>query len=481
MAKSRNDILFRFLGDTKSLDKASNKARGGFKDASKAGGVFQGALGGITRAVGALGIALGGREMLQWAGDALQLAIAADEVDSRFQTVFGSAKTFREELETWGNMAGVTVTAAEDLASSFGNLAQTQGISKDASAEFALKVAELAGDLASFKDLDPERVFLALNKGLLTTEKEGLKAFDLAISAAEVDTRALIIATKDGRTEITKADKAYASYEIAVEQAGSAIGDLEKTEDSLANRQRQMKASVKELQEAFGKELLKPIKQFSEAIETQSDSLEELGKVMGTVVRKGIEPVAEAMSDANKAMDAAEEPTSRWAAALNVANQVASQFSPALRILNIAIDAGGKAARDAALEMEEYKKGIEATAQAERDARGPSEDYIGFIKQIRDAQAESEKTNTAYAGGLLSIWGAATEATGGLQGLANEIGAAAAAMQKHLPVYREFADLARLAGITSLAGDPPAPAPANPVAAAQNQNDLQDLGGQTGG
>jgi len=477
VADATNRILWKFFGDTKNLDKANRNAQRGFKGTEKTSNGLQTALGGLVRVAGALGLAMGGRELLQWTGDALQLAVAADEVDSRFKTVFGSAKTFREELETWGNMAGVTVTAAEDLASSFGNLAQTQGISREASAEFALKVAELAGDLASFKDLDPEQVFLALNKGLLTTEKEGLKAFDLAISAAEVDTRALIIATEDGRTEITKADKAFASYEIAVEQAGSAIGDLEKTEDSLANRQRQVKASVKELQEAFGKELLKPIKQFSEAIETQSDSLEKLGTVMGTIVRKGIEPVAEAMSDANRAMDAAEEPTSRWGAALNVANQVASQFSPALRILNIAIDAGGKASRDAALEMDEYKKGIEDTAQASRDAHGPSEDYIGFIKQISEAQAEAEEPNMAYAGGLLSIWGAATEATGGLQGLADEIGAAAAAMQKHLPVYHEFAELAGLAGITSLAGPPVA----DPVADSQQFNDIIAIGDQTGG
>jgi len=474
VASSKNRVLWDFFANTKPLEKGLKNVQGGFQRTQKASSKMQTAFGGITKVVGALGIAMGGRELLQWAGDATQMAIAASEIDSRFNAVFGSATKFRDELEEWGNMAGVTKTAAEDLASSFGNLAQTQGITGKASSDFALDVAVLAGDIASFQDLDPERVFTALNKGLLTTEKEGLKAFDLAISAAEVDQRALTIAVADGRTEITKADKAYASFEIASEQAGKANGDLEKTQDSLANQQRQVTASVKEMQEAFGKELLKPIEQFSEAIDTQSSSLEELGKVMGTVVRKGIEPVAEAMSDANRAMDEAEPPTTRWAAALNVANQVVSQFSPALRILNIAIDAGGKASRDAALEMDEFKKGIEATDQAIKDSLPISEDYIAFAKQIRDAQADVTEQTDFAKDAVLRLTAAEIEAAGGLQGVANDIGAAAAAMAKALPMYSEFAKAMREIGAAS--GNLSGAAVPNPVSGSQNQRDSSDYG-----
>jgi hypothetical protein len=249
MAKQTNRVEWEFLLNQRQLDAGLKKTQRGMQQTKTSTDT-------LKKAFGALGLAIGAREVFQFGFDAVQLAVAANEVDARFQAVFGSAIEFRDALESWGDMAGVTKTRAEDLASSFGNLAQTQGLTAEASADFALKTAKLAGDIASFKDLDPELVFEALNKGLLTTEKEGLKAFDLAITAAEVDTRALIIATKDNRTEISKADKAYASYEIAVEQAGKAIGDLEATQDSAANQQRQLTASIEEQKEAIGRELL---------------------------------------------------------------------------------------------------------------------------------------------------------------------------------------------------------------------------------
>ncbi len=256
MAKSRNDILFRFLGDTKSLDKASGKAKSGFKDASRSGGVFQGALGGITRAAGALGIALGGREVLQWAGDAVQMAVAAEEVDSKFDAVFGSAEKFNDELSALGDMGGVTDTKMRDLAATFGNLASSSGMPDEAVKDLTISVATLALDMASFNDADPAEVFRTLNTATLTAERDGLKKFGISVSENEVKQRALTLAVADGRDEITKADRALASYELISEAAGQANGDLERTQDSLANQQRQLTADMEEFKEELGRELL---------------------------------------------------------------------------------------------------------------------------------------------------------------------------------------------------------------------------------
>jgi hypothetical protein len=139
------------------------------------------------------------------------MALAAGEVDSKFQSVFGSAEKLTDQLREWGDVAGVTETQGKNLAASFGNLAMAQGLSSKESQEMALKVATLAGDLASFQDQDPSEVFRDLNKALLTTEREGMKKYDIAISEAEVKTVAMRKATEDGRTEITAADRALAS------------------------------------------------------------------------------------------------------------------------------------------------------------------------------------------------------------------------------------------------------------------------------
>jgi len=143
-----------------------------------------------------------------------------------------------------------------NLGASFGNLAIAQGMSKDETELLVGKVAELAGDLASFNDADPEAVFEDLNKALLTTEREGMKKYGIAISEVEVKQRALELATEDGRTEVSQADRVMAAYEISVRQAGSAVGDLGRTSDSTKNQQRQLKASTEELQQQVGEMLL---------------------------------------------------------------------------------------------------------------------------------------------------------------------------------------------------------------------------------
>ena len=249
MARNVNDILFRFLADTKSLNR-------GTKDAKKQlGGVSKG-MSGVTKAAGAMAVAFAAAKVGDFASDAIQLAISADEVDEKFRAVFGSATDLNDSLREWGDLAGVTEQTGKDLAATFGNLAMAQGISREETEELTLLVAELAGDMASFNDSDPEGVFFDLNKALLTTEREGMKKYGIALTETEIKQRALDIAVADGRTEFTKADKALASYQLAVEQAGKAVGDLERTSDSTANQQRQLKATFEELQEEIGRDLL---------------------------------------------------------------------------------------------------------------------------------------------------------------------------------------------------------------------------------
>ena len=199
--------------------------------------------------------------------------------------MYGSNEQLIESLEEWGDLAGVTTTDAMGLAATFGNLAQAQGISQQASSDLALEVADLAGDMASFNDADPSKVFQDLNKALLTTEREGMKSYGIAISEAEVKTRAAAIAAADGRDEVTKADRAYASYAIAVEQAGQAVGDLERTSDSAANRQRQLQASLKEMQEEIGRELLPVFHDLLEVAHEMTPAFKGAARSIGYLVQ----------------------------------------------------------------------------------------------------------------------------------------------------------------------------------------------------
>ena len=281
------DLVYRWFADTRQFERGTKQA--------------QRSLGGVGDMVGRVGGliagAFAGQQLLTWAQDAIQLAAAAEEVDSKFQSVFGTANELNDALREWGDMAGVTETQAKDLAATFGNLAQAQGFTNTESQKLAVEVAKLAGDMGSFNDVDPSTVFNDLNKALLTTEREGMKKYGVAITEAEVKTRALAIATADGRTEVTAQDRALASLEIATRQAGRAVGDLERTQDSTANRARQLTADIREQQEAIGRELI-PVYH------------ELLGLVK--IVVPALEGVGFAISGVTEQINPAEQSVEKW-------------------------------------------------------------------------------------------------------------------------------------------------------------------------
>ena len=277
MARDVRDIVFRFVGETRDLQRATSQAERGL-----------GGVGGAMKKVAGLAAgAFAVSSIVDYGREALNLATAAEEVDSKFQAVFGSAKELEDSLRTWGDMAGVTEADAKNLAATFGNLAMAQGIAAGQAEELALDVATLAGDLASFNDADPAQVFEDINKGMLTTEREGLKKYGIAVAETEVKQRALNIATADGRTEVTQADRAMASYEIITRMAGKAVGDLERTQDSAASRTRQAKASMEELQTEVGTHL---VGAYQDLLEILSDvepllrgMVDQFGLVAGAV------------------------------------------------------------------------------------------------------------------------------------------------------------------------------------------------------
>jgi len=497
VAKGKSyDSLFRFLADTKGLEKGTKRADRALKGTSKAGQATNAVFGGITKAVGALGIALGGRELLQWAGDAVQMAIAADEVDSKFEAVFGSARKFTESLSAWADMAGITDTASRDLAATFGNLAQSVGIPDDATEELTLSVATLAGDMASFNDDDPAEVFRTLNTAILTAERDGLKKYGISVSENEVKTRALEIAVKDGRVEFTKTDKALASYQLITERAGKANGDLEATQDSLANKQRQVTASVDEMKEAFGKELVKVLATTAKGIDTQTNSLEVLGKAAGTVVRKYLEPYAEALIQTGVALDTSKDAGDRFGAGIGAIDAYIRASIPPIQWLYEGINKTGIAAADAELEMAEFKKGLEETRDAISESStvaGPYIEHLALIKYgydgIADSGPDAEKS-------IDEVRDAAIEAAGGMQAYADQLGRAKLLMEKMLPLYTDFAEamgavqaggsLAGPAGDVATTpsgsgGSGDAMMSLNPVRQAQGYSDLRDIGGRTGG
>lgn len=367
--------------------------------------------GGLKKVAQFAAAAFAADRVVDFVGQALQLASAAEEIDSKFTAVFGSAEELRSNLSALGDVAGITDADILSLSATFGNLAQTQGIMGDELSDLTLDVAALAGDLASFNDQDPARVFENLTKGILTTEREGLKPLGIAVSEVEVKQRALARAVEDGRSEATKADRAWASYAIVVEQSGKAIGDLNRTSDSAANQQRQLKATITELQTEIGRELLPVMADLLEIANELTPALKG--------VARGVSDMVSPIAGLARAANDADTEGKRWYQTLGDLTIAAYKLIPGLgQAINYVEDLNAST-DDAAVSFQEFGSAspyiegalaaqirlhedaaaaasatADATEDAERRVAAAVDRWVGVLGNL---QAAYERTATKAA------------------------------------------------------------------------------------
>lgn len=186
------------------------------------------------------------------------MAVDAGEAASAFETTFGDGVDAASQfVDEFANKAGFARYELQQMLATSGNVAQGIGATEEQSAALAEQMARLAGDVASFSNASggAEAVLAALQSAL-TGEREALKTYGIAVSQAEVEERALADTRKASADDLTRLELANATMTIATEKAGKAVGDLDRTSDSAANRMREIKAEIKETGTAAGQELL---------------------------------------------------------------------------------------------------------------------------------------------------------------------------------------------------------------------------------
>lgn len=235
--------------------------------------------------------------------------------------------------DTMAKSFGISKREALDAAGTFGNLFRAMGIGAGASADLAEHLTELAGDMASFNNANPEDVLLALRSGL-TGETEPLRKFGINLNQSRIEAEAFSLglvkakknqdaikasservslaqldynkavkahgkdseearkaqlalksaqdglnkATKGAVPEMTAAQKAQATYSLIMKDTKLQQGDFARSlGSSAANQQRVNAALADNAKAAVGQQLLPAYHKM----------LVELGKVAGAFASMG--------------------------------------------------------------------------------------------------------------------------------------------------------------------------------------------------
>lgn len=210
-----------------------------------------------------------------------------EETASKYETVLGPAiGKANEFIKENARLMGLSRTAAKETIATTAAIAQGMGFAGDHAADFSFDIVKLAGDLQSFNDVPIERTHRAITSAL-TGEREALKSLGIVIRETEVQERALANTGKDAADALTQQEKATATLELITKKAGVAVGDLERTSSSSANRTRQVWAGVQtmldglseKLNQNFGPTL---IKWLENALEVAEDLVSTIDRSMSS-------------------------------------------------------------------------------------------------------------------------------------------------------------------------------------------------------
>jgi hypothetical protein len=202
------------------------------------------------------GFAAAGAAVARFANSAINAASDLQEQQAATEQIFGdSAEAVEDFAKTSARSLGISARAAHEAANAFGDLFLNVGFSDEQTALFSEGLVRLAGDLASFKNLDTGDVLQKLRSGL-SGEAEPLKALGILINETAVKTKALELGLGGSNRQLTEGEKVAARYALIIEKTATAQDDAARTADSYANKQRQLNARWEDAQAKLGEKLV---------------------------------------------------------------------------------------------------------------------------------------------------------------------------------------------------------------------------------
>lgn len=226
---------------------------------------------------------------------AVKLASDFNESLNKVNVAFGqSSQDVQKFAKTTLQSFGIAEGSALEMASLFGDMATSMGLSQAEAANMSTSLVGLAGDLSSFKNIGIEQAQTAL-AGVFTGETESLKKLGIVMTEANLKSFALSRGMDSNVKSMTQAQKVALRYAFIMENTANAQGDFNRTSDGFANQFRVLHESMEQLGAQFGKILLPiatkvvvKIQEFATALSNLTqEQIETIVKVAGFAAALG--------------------------------------------------------------------------------------------------------------------------------------------------------------------------------------------------
>ncbi len=234
-------INIKFRAD---LSGFSSEMQTVLREIDKAGQKFQ-AIGTQLSTYVTLPILAAGGAAIKFASDYNE---SLNKVDVAFKSSSDEVKNFsKTSLESFGIAAGTAL----DMASTFGDMGTSLGLTTGEASKMSTSLVGLAGDLSSFKNISIDIANTALS-GIFTGETESLKKLGIVMTEANLQAYAYSQGINTKIQAMDQASKVQLRYNYIMEVTKNAQGDFARTSGGAANQMRIFQESLKQVAQQFG-------------------------------------------------------------------------------------------------------------------------------------------------------------------------------------------------------------------------------------
>ena len=292
-------ISAQTAGLTKELKNVKEQLQGLNDSAAKTSKKMNGFATTLSKAFKAVSVTAVVAGLVKVGKQAVSTASDLQEVQNVVDVAFGSAA---EEINRFASSAiqqlGMSEYTAKHMASTFMSMSNGMGIAADSGKNMSIGLTKLAGDMASFYNVEQDVAQTALNS-VFTGETESLKKFGVVMTEANLSAFAMSQGITKSYQAMSQSEKVMLRYQYVMNATKNAQGDFARTSNSWANQTRILKEQWSQLLGIIGKGLIQVLTPVVQALNKLLGYLISIGNAIAKIFGgNAVKSTAASVSDA---------------------------------------------------------------------------------------------------------------------------------------------------------------------------------------
>ncbi|KJJ65437.1 hypothetical protein [Clostridium sp. FS41] len=222
----------------------------------------------IRSMLGAAGIMLGIRQIIQFGKSCIELGSSMTETQNVVDVAFGSmASKANAFAKTTATQFGVSELSAKQYSGVLMSMYRSLGVAQENAANMAMGLTGRAGDIASFYNISTDNAYYKI-RSAVSGETEPMKQLGVNMNVANLNAFALSNGFGKLYNKMTLAEQAMLRYEYIMATTDQTAGDFVRTQGSFANQLRILQLQFQQFSTTMGQGFINIIVHVVRALNT---------------------------------------------------------------------------------------------------------------------------------------------------------------------------------------------------------------------